>query len=155
MDSLTKVYNHGYFLERLNEDLVLAQEDQTPLCLIMLDVDFFKQYNDNYGHLVGDEVLMLMVKTIKRFIKERDSIGRWGGEEFVICLPKTDLARAQLVAKRIQETFEKMHISVLDQKNIPVPTVSQGVAEFPREADETFKLIAYQRLDPLFVRGGS
>ena len=147
-DSLTKVYNHGYFLERLGEELVLAREDDTPLCLIMLDVDFFKRYNDTYGHLVGDEVLMLMVKTIKRFIKERDSIGRWGGEEFVICLPKTKLAGAQLVAKRIQETLEKMHVSVLDQKDIPVPTISQGIAEFPKEADETFKLVdlADQRL---------
>ena len=140
-DSLTQVYNHGYFLTRLQEDLALAREDNMPLSLIMLDVDFFKKYNDTYGHLVGDEVLVLMVKTIQRFIKERDSIGRWGGEEFAICLPQTSLQEAQIVAVRIQETLENMQISVLEHEDIPVPTVSQGVAEFPKEADEAFKLV--------------
>ena len=148
IDSLTQVYNHGYFLERLSEDIFMAQADNVPLSIIMLDVDFFKKYNDMYGHLVGDEVLMLMVKTIKRFIKERDSIGRWGGEEFVISLPKTSLEEAKLVAKRIQETLETMHVSVLTHRDIPVPTVSQGIAEYPREADKLFELVdlADQRL---------
>ncbi len=140
-DSLTKVYNHGYFLERLQQDLGRASAENTILSLIMLDVDYFKKYNDTYGHLVGDEVLMLMVRTIRRFIKERDYIGRWGGEEFAISLPNTSLQEAQLVAVRIQETLEKIEISVLDQKNIPAPTVSQGIAEFPRDAGETFKLV--------------
>ena len=155
LDSMTKIYNHGYFLVRLNEELDLAAEEQYPLSVIMLDVDFFKSYNDTYGHLVGDEVLMLMVKTIQRFIKKRDSIGRWGGEEFAICLPKTSLKKAQQVAVRIQETLEKMHISVLDHKNIPVPTVSQGIAEFPREAGEAFELVdlADQRLYTAKERG--
>ena len=141
IDSLTQVYNHGYFLDRLKQDISVAVADNTPLSLIMLDVDHFKKYNNTYGHLVGDEVLMLMVKTIKRFIKERDSIGRWGGEEFAICLPETSLDSALLVAARIQETLEKLQISVLDQKDIPVPTISQGIAEFPREADEAFRLV--------------
>jgi len=155
IDSLTKVYNHGYFLEHFKEELASARSDNTHLSVIMLDVDFFKDYNDTYGHLIGDEVLMLMVKTIKRFIKESDAIGRWGGEEFIICLPKTSLEKAQLVAVRIQETLEKMKISVLDHQNIPVPTVSQGIAEFPREADDAFRLIdlADQRLYVAKERG--
>lgn len=140
-DSLTKIFNHGYFLERLNEDMEIARQHETPLCLIMLDVDFFKRYNDTYGHLVGDEVLILMVKTIQRFIKNRDSIGRWGGEEFAISLPNTSISEAQLVAVRIQETLKTMQINVPRQKNIPVPTVSQGIAEFPREATEAIKLV--------------
>ena len=126
----------------------MAQAENVPLSVIMLDVDYFKKYNDTYGHLVGDEVLMLMVKTIKRFIKDSDSIGRWGGEEFAISLPRTSLQEAQLVAIRIQETLENMHISVLDHRDIPVPTVSQGIAEYPREADKLFELVdlADQRL---------
>ena len=148
LDSMTKIFNHGYFLVRLNQELLLALDEQYSLSVIMLDVDFFKSYNDTYGHLVGDEVLKLMVKTIQRFIKQRDSIGRWGGEEFAICLPKTSLQEAQQVAVRIQETLQKMQISVLEHKNIPVPTVSQGIAEFPREAEEAFELVdlADQRL---------
>ena len=154
-DSLTKVYNHGYFLERLKDELLLVEENASSLSIIMLDVDYFKVYNDTYGHLVGDEVLILMVKTIQRFIKKKDAIGRWGGEEFVICLPEASLKEALLVAKRIQETLETMYVSVLEQKDIPVPTVSQGIAEFPREADDAFRLIdlADQRLYVAKERG--
>lgn len=154
-DSLTQVYTHGYFIENLTEELKTAKEKGYPLSLIMLDVDYFKRYNDTYGHLVGDEVLLLLVKTIRRFIKARDSIGRWGGEEFAICLPKTSLTEAQIVAVRIQETLKKMKINVPSQKNIPVPTVSQGIAEFPAEAQKAFFLVdlADQRLYTAKERG--
>ncbi len=147
-DSLTGVYNHGHFLEVLSSQIEDALEDGTPLSVIMLDVDYFKSYNDDYGHLVGDEVLRLLVKTIQRFVKDTDAIGRWGGEEFAISLPNTSQRIAGQVACRIQAALQKMRISVLEQKDIPVPTVSQGIAEFPLEADEVFKLIdlADQRL---------
>ncbi len=147
-DSLTGVFNHGHFLEELTHQMEKAREDEEPLSVIMLDVDYFKSYNDNYGHLVGDEVLKLLVKTIQGFIKDTDAIGRWGGEEFAISLPNTSQRIAGQVACRIQAALRNMQISVLDQKDIPVPTISQGIAEFPLEAEEAFKLIdlADQRL---------
>ncbi len=140
-DSLTGVYNHGYFLEKLTSEMQKAHQNKTSLSLIMIDVDYFKKYNDSYGHLIGDEVLQIIAKTIRRFIKSTDSVGRWGGEEFVISLPNATGKEALQVAARIQESLRKMQITIWEEKDIPVPTISQGIAEFPTEAQEVFKLI--------------
>lgn len=140
LDSLTGVYNHGYFLKALEGDARQALADAAPLSLIMLDVDFFKQYNDNYGHLAGDEVLIQLTRTIRSHIKSSDAVGRWGGEEFAICLPNTPGDLARQVALRIRETMRNMQIRIQD-KTVPSPTVSQGIAVFPIEADEIIRLI--------------
>jgi diguanylate cyclase (GGDEF)-like protein len=86
-DSLTGVLNHGYFLETLQNVLEEAASFNSPVSVIMLDVDYFKQYNDTYGHLIGDKVLLQLCETIRAHIKTIDSVGRWGGEEFIITLP--------------------------------------------------------------------
>lgn len=147
-DSLTGAYNHGYFLLRLFELCRQAQQSGDPLSLIMLDVDHFKQYNDTYGHMMGDEVLRLLVTTIRRYIKQTDVVGRWGGEEFVIALPHATLEQALKVAERIRRTLPTFTLNDRQGKPVPAPTVSQGVAEFPRERDEPYALIdlADQRL---------
>lgn len=141
LDSLTGVYNHGHFLKVLKEQADRAIAEQQPLSLIMLDVDYFKQYNDTYGHLVGDEVLTSLCQTIRQHIKKTDVVGRWGGEEFAISLPGTNAAQAQQIAERIRETMAAFIIHASNEMTIPVPTVSQGIALFPDEADEIIKLI--------------
>ncbi len=141
IDSLTGVYNHGHFLKVLKQQAESALQMREPLSLIMLDVDHFKQYNDNYGHLAGDEILTKLCETIRDHVKRKDAVGRWGGEEFVISLPKTAGAQALQVASRIRVTMANMILKNYNQTDIPVPTVSQGIAEFPGEADEIFKLI--------------
>ena len=147
-DSLTGIYNHGYFIEILTKQILEHTQNNKKLSLIMLDIDYFKDYNDTYGHLAGDQILRLLVQTIQGYIKENDAIGRWGGEEFAILLPNTKGEQAAHVALRIQETMARLTMSVRDEHNISVPTVSQGIAEFPAEANEVFKLIdlADQRL---------
>ncbi len=154
LDSLTGVYNHGYFLKALEEHARQALIDSTPLSLIMLDVDFFKQYNDSYGHLAGDEILIQLVGAIRSHIKSGDLVGRWGGEEFAICLPNTTGSLARQVALRVQETMGNMQIQVRE-KTVPSPTVSQGIAVFPIEADEIIRLIdlADKRLYKAKTRG--
>jgi diguanylate cyclase (GGDEF)-like protein len=114
----------------------------------MLDVDFFKQYNDKYGHLVGDEVLTTLSGAMKQHIKNTDSVGRWGGEEFVISLPNASASQAQQIAQRIRDTMENLTVRGPDQAPIPAPTVSQGIAIFPEEAGDLVELIhlADQRL---------
>jgi diguanylate cyclase (GGDEF)-like protein len=141
MDSLTGVYNHGHFLKVLERQAETARAWNRHLSVIMLDIDFFKQYNDAYGHLAGDEILTKLCDTIRSHIKRVDAVGRWGGEEFAISLPNTSGAQAMQVADRIRETMAGMNLQSQNQETIPVPTVSQGIAEFPSEADEIFKLI--------------
>lgn len=141
LDSLTSVYNHGYFLKKLSEQAIAASANNTPLSLIMLDIDFFKQYNDTYGHLVGDRILKTLCAAIKHHIKQSDAVGRWGGEEFIISLPGAEGLEALQVAKRIGETMAALKIEDREQRTVPVPTVSQGIALFPKEADEIYRLI--------------
>jgi diguanylate cyclase (GGDEF)-like protein len=141
MDSLTGVFNHGNFLKLLQQHADQASAEGQLLSLIMLDVDHFKQYNDSYGHLVGDEVLTTLCWTMKQHVKNTDVVGRWGGEEFVISLPNASAAQAQQVALRIRDTMLTVTVRGQDQAAIPVPTVSQGIAVFPQEASNLVELI--------------
>ena len=141
LDSMTGVYNHGYFLKKLAEQAAESQASETSLSLIMMDIDFFKQYNDTYGHLVGDRILKTLCTAIRHHIKQSDAVGRWGGEEFVISLPGASGLQARQVAERIGETMAALRVEDREQKTIPVPTVSQGIAIYPMEADEIYHLI--------------
>lgn len=141
LDSMTGVYNHGYFLKILAEQAEESSLTQTPLSLIMLDIDYFKQYNDTFGHLVGDRILNALCTVIKQHVKQQDAVGRWGGEEFIISLPGATGLQAMQVAERIGETLRLLKVEDRDQKMVPIPTVSQGIAVFPDEANEIFPLI--------------
>jgi len=155
LDSLTGVYNHGYIVNILNYEAENCAMNKTPLSLIMLDIDYFKQYNDKYGHMVGDQVLIVLTQAIRQHIKSADSIGRWGGEEFTIVLPGTSGLQVHSVAERIQETVSSLSLHDRDGQPLPFPTVSQGLAVFPLEASDVHKLIdiADQRLYVAKVRG--
>jgi diguanylate cyclase (GGDEF)-like protein len=155
IDSLTGVLNHGYFIEVLKKQAEASLAHQTPLSLIMLDVDYFKTYNDTYGHLAGDKILTELCGTIRSHIKSTDAVGRWGGEEFIISLPNTNIQQARTVAMRIRQSMREVHLPNREGKTIPAPTVSQGIARFPQETNEIFALIdlADQRLYTAKNRG--
>jgi diguanylate cyclase (GGDEF)-like protein len=140
-DSLTQVYNHGYFLERLNEEIGRAHLECKSLALIMLDVDHFKDYNDRYGHVMGDRVLSKIVQAIRAHVHESDLVGRWGGEEFCIALLETDSPGALYIAERIRQTLAETHIEQKDGTVILPPTVSQGIAIFPEHGGDGAILI--------------
>ena len=141
LDSLTNVYNHGYFIQSLHEQSKDCLEKNQPLSLIMLDIDHFKRYNDTFGHLIGDEILVSLCDIIRAHIKASDALGRWGGEEFSISLPNTNGEQAMLIAERIRGTMMSLKIRNEHQLTIPVPTVSQGIAIFPAETNDITKLI--------------
>lgn len=141
LDSLTGVYNHAYFLEKFTKAAEDAKQTNGVISLIMLDIDFFKQYNDTHGHLVGDLILNTLCTSIKQHIKKEDAVGRWGGEEFIIYLAGATGEQATHVAERINATLSGLHMEDREGRIIPVPTVSQGIAVFPEEADEIYKLI--------------
>ena len=121
----------------------------------MLDIDFFKSYNDSFGHQVGDMVLTTLCETIQRNIKKGDFVGRWGGEEFAIVLPRAKGDEAHQVAVRVQETMQNLVLDDPEHKEIPTPTVSQGISVFPDEAKEIerFIYLADKRLYKAKERG--
>ncbi len=148
LDSLTQVYNHGYFLKLLAEEAERAKITKSSLCLVMLDIDYFKQYNDNYGHLVGDQVLITLTQIIAEHIHLTDAIGRWGGEEFAILFPNTHGAQVYQITQRIRQKINNMSLTGPNGTPLPLPTISQGIAVYPDEADQIMPLVdlADQRL---------
>jgi diguanylate cyclase (GGDEF)-like protein len=155
LDSLTGTYNHRSFLQTLQELIDDAQLERKVVSLIMLDIDHFKRYNDSFGHQVGDLVLIKLCETIQQNIKKGDIVGRWGGEEFAIALPGARGDEAHQVARRVQKTMQELILSHPKHKEIPAPTVSQGISVFPDEADEIdrFIYLADRRLYKAKERG--
>lgn len=141
LDSLTGVSNHNHFIEKLYEDAESAITTPTPLSLIMLDIDYFKLYNDTYGHVIGDQVLILTVQAIQSHIKKTDTVGRWGGEEFGVILPNTTISQAKLVADRIRHTLSELPLFNVEGKTIPKPTISQGIATLPDHTSDVDELV--------------
>ncbi len=140
-DPLTGVYNHGTFIDRLLKGVREGASGKQAVALIMLDIDRFKQYNDTYGHMVGDDVLRSIVVAIQNHLKGTDVVGRWGGEEFGIILPGVSRAQARLVAERIRQTAAHATLKDIHNRTIPSPTVSQGLAMYPDDATNIEELI--------------
>lgn len=106
LDALTGLNNRRSLDLRINQEVAVAKRKNLPLCVMMLDVDFFKKTNDTYGHYVGDLVLKSFAKIISEEIREYDFASRYGGEEFFIILPSTTIEEAKLVANRLRESIE-------------------------------------------------
>jgi len=140
-DSLTGALNHRIFLEKLDLAVEEARPHSSPLSLIMMDVDFFKEYNDTYGHVLGDRILGLVVQAIQSHIKSKDMVGRWGGEEFGIAVMDASLEEVCKVAQRIRETLANLNLESENGAAIPAPTVSQGIACFPLHAQGSNELV--------------
>jgi diguanylate cyclase (GGDEF)-like protein len=140
-DSLTGALNHGFFLVRLHEEIERARTNSAPLSLIMLDLDHFKEYNDSFGHLIGDAVLRGVVQAILFNLKSGDLVGRWGGEEFVVALPRCSRQDARQVAERIRKSLNGISVRDEGKQPLPVPTASQGIAAFPEDATEPIALV--------------
>lgn len=125
-DRLTDLHNHSFSLHSLNAALSRAQRDNTPLCVIMADLDHFKKINDTYGHLVGDDVLRISAARIVAASRAGDQIGRYGGEEFICILQNTGIEGAQDAAERIRTHLCNDPVRSGDY-DIPV-TVSMGIS---------------------------
>ena len=103
VDSLTGVANRASFDRRLVEAIDTASSNDSPLCLLMIDIDHFKKFNDEHGHQIGDAVLRLTASTIKSNIKGQDLVARYGGEEFAVILPETNLRQSIAVAEKLRQ----------------------------------------------------
>ena len=127
-DPLTGLFNVRYFREALDAELERTRRTGLPTSLMMVDLDHFKQLNDNYGHASGDKALQVFTNICTGMLRNVDVFGRWGGEEFVILLPETDAEGAAIMAERLRKLTEEQELECHGQKyNM---TVSIGVAQF-------------------------
>jgi diguanylate cyclase (GGDEF)-like protein len=128
-DGLTKLYNSRSFYSQLETEVDRFNRYKHPLALLLLDLDHFKEYNDNFGHLEGDKVLVRFSQIIKSCLRTNDSAYRYGGEEFTVILPETAGAEAKTVAQRIRSALEAERFSPENGKKVQI-TISIGVTEY-------------------------
>ena len=132
VDELTQVYVRRHFFERLEEELRRSIRFKLPLTVLVLDIDHFKRYNDDFGHLVGDATLKEVSDLLTRNLRRVDLVGRYGGEEFIVAMPETKTDNAAEVAERIRSNIARHDFQVYNVKT--KVTVSQGLAVFEGEA---------------------
>ncbi len=143
VDSLTAVANRRHFDEFVRQEWARGIRNNTPLSLLMIDIDSFKAYNDNYGHQAGDEALRKVAAELSRVVRRSvDFLARYGGEEFVVVLPNTTAKGAFRVAEKLRAGIQALHIPHLYSGVASVLTISIGVAtEQPREPAPTGNLV--------------
>jgi two-component system cell cycle response regulator len=138
-DKLTGIYNHGYFKHFLDLEFKRSRRHKHTLALLMIDVDDFKAFNDQYGHPCGDHCLRMIAEILRENVREIDLTARYGGEEFVVSLPYADMDTAKLIGERLLR-------SVDEHDEIPCASgarlsVSIGVSLFPNHADSPEELL--------------
>lgn len=138
-DPLTGIYNRKMFIDMLEHEKENKKRHGDRLALIMFDIDHFKNINDTYGHDVGDKVLIALANVVKQHLRVNDVFARWGGEEFMILLPRTDVDAAYHKAQQLRKIVEEY-----DDNTIPKFTISLGVTEVGEDDREMF---CYKRVD--------
>jgi diguanylate cyclase (GGDEF)-like protein/hemerythrin-like metal-binding protein len=131
-DALTGAVNRHHFNKVLADEIAQADYDQLPLSIMLLDIDYFKQVNDSFGHAVGDEVLIMFYRACKVAVRSNDVVARIGGEEFVIILPKTNEKNAYQFAERLRDKIQQLEI-IVDDNRIDL-TVSIGVSQWNKDS---------------------
>ena len=146
-DGLLRIHNRAYFDERLLEEVARARRQSQPLALLMMDVDFFKRYNDTYGHQAGDACLQAVARAVGSVVKRRtDFLARYGGEELVALLPNTPGDGAVLLAQRVIDAVRAVGLAHAASDVAPVVTLSIGATSalpvLPGDAEAGVQLLA-------------
>lgn len=141
MDGLTGLYNYRYFHQRLEQELIRAKRYNLPLSLIFADLDFFKDYNDRFGHLKGDDVLRKIAQLLQASVRKVDFVARYGGEEFALILPETDEGKAKIVSERIRESIENHYFPMEKRGGEHKLTISLGVVVYPHDGKTKLSLL--------------
>jgi len=126
-DELTGLFNRRHMLAELRREIYLAVRYKNPFSLALLDLDYFKKFNDVYGHAIGDSVLCRVSEALKHRARVSDVIGRWGGEEFLVLLPQVDMGEACRALELWLEEIKGLRIDISDNESVPV-TFSAGVS---------------------------
>jgi diguanylate cyclase (GGDEF)-like protein len=141
-DELTGLYNHRRFQEALASEVERSRRFGQPVSLIMLDIDNFKQVNDDYGHQQGDLVLQEVARIVREYSREIDSPARYGGEELAVVLPQTDIEGAYQLAERVREGIEGLSLPLLEQEGVMEVTASLGVSSLRDAGASPRELVA-------------
>jgi diguanylate cyclase (GGDEF)-like protein len=132
-DPLTGLFNRRYFRERLYEEVERVKRHSECFTTFVIDIDNFKHFNDNYGHVAGDEMLRSVARTIRNAVRSMDVVARYGGEEFTVILPHTNKKESHVIAERIRKEVEKLsRLSTVISEEY---TISVGIAEFPLDSN--------------------
>ena len=147
-DGLTELYNYRYFKEQLTQEIIRAKRHNNNLSIAMIDIDYFKNYNDTHGHPAGDLVLKTIAELLRNNIRKIDIAARYGGEEFALILAETDKQAASFVANKIKNLIEKQKFAYEETQPNGKLTISMGIATFPDDAISLDALVkmADQRL---------
>lgn len=140
-DGLTGLYNHRYFQEILQNEVTQANPLEDVFCLLFMDLDNFKKYNDTHGHPEGDKLLRTLSKILHKGLRKTDVVARYGGEEFVVILPETPRENGRLVAEKIRRYVESFKFYGRETQPLGRVTISIGVATFPMDGIDKPDLI--------------
>ncbi len=142
-DGLTGLYNYRYFLGQLDHEFKRAVRYSRPLSLILIDIDHFKRYNDNNGHSLGNEVLRQVAEMMRQVSRDVDFAVRYGGEEFIVLLPETNLTEACAFAERLRSLIAEKPFVGCEKQPGKALTVSIGVSGFPFDAQSDIELLEH------------
>jgi len=134
LDQLTGLPNRRKFEERLDIELLRSRRYGRPLSLFIVDIDNFKEVNDSYGHLAGDDVLRLVAVRGREMVREIDFFARWGGDEFVFLLPETDRKQAIETSERLKTVIQSTPLRISDEVSVTL-TVSGGISTWDSRDD--------------------
>jgi two-component system cell cycle response regulator len=141
-DPLTGLHNRGYIDDRLANELSRARRYNKPLTIAVIDADHFKMLNDTHGHPAGDRVLQQIGATLRNSFRQSDTAGRYGGEEFVVILPETDIDTALAKIESLRGTIAGTPIDIGTRSEQTHVTVSAGLSSFPQDAEDVSELFA-------------
>jgi len=142
-DDLTGLYNRRYFKERIYREVLRSKRYKRTLTVLMIDIDYFKNFNDVNGHLMGDEILKQVAHTLDDNIRKADILARYGGEEFVIVLPEIDKSHALQVAEKLRSTIDKKKFPKQENQPDGNLTISLGIATLPDDSIDTKELVDF------------
>ncbi|ACO86450.1 bifunctional diguanylate cyclase/phosphohydrolase [Clostridium botulinum] len=140
-DGLTDVYNHRFFHDALSKEVIECEEKNEALSMIFIDIDYFKHYNDLYGHQKGDQVLKTIGEILKNNTRKEDIVARYGGEEFAVLLPNTSEQDAINIAEKIRKKIEYTYFEGEENQPNGNLTVSMGISVYPYKAKSDMELI--------------
>ncbi|MDH3519783.1 MAG: diguanylate cyclase [Myxococcales bacterium] len=145
LDSLTGLYNHRFFQDRLEEEIRRGRRYERPLALLLLDIDHFKAFNDTHGHPAGDAMLQEVSRLLRRISRTEDIVARYGGEEFAVILPETPAEGAEVFAVRVKQLLEARPCGATRLPADSKLTVSIGVATLKPESSKASLIEAADR----------